>query len=163
MKVVPTLVADALSIKHSREDFLNLSGIPVVSLDRGNTCWDSCGAESGKLIFKGQSRNNQCETKRARSARVFLVYIKHSRPAQALRVGAALHGGFCSLFPAFCRPRKTTRNQTPILGFFVDKRAPKRCRNRQQIDPGGSLLSYSSKNRPRLPEVLPETQKTSLS
>ena len=75
MKLVPTLVAGTLSIKHAREDFLNLSGIPVVSLDRGNTCWDRCGAESGKLIFKGQSHNNQCETKRARSARVFLVYI----------------------------------------------------------------------------------------
>ena len=34
MKVVPTLVADTLSIKHAREDFLSLSGIPVVSLDR---------------------------------------------------------------------------------------------------------------------------------
>ena len=52
MKLVPTLVAGTLSIKHAREDDLNLSGIPVVSLDRGSTCWDSCGAESGNLIFQ---------------------------------------------------------------------------------------------------------------
>ena len=51
MKVVPTLVADTLNIKHAREDFLHLSGIPVVSSDGGSTCWDSCGAESGKLIY----------------------------------------------------------------------------------------------------------------
>ena len=33
MKLVPTLVADTLRIKHAREDVLNLSGFPVVSLE----------------------------------------------------------------------------------------------------------------------------------
>ena len=141
MKVVPTLVADTFNIKHAREDFLNLSGIPVVCLDRGNTCWDSCGAESGQLISQGQSHNNQCETKRARSARVFLVYIKHSRPAQALRVVADLPLGVPRPFHVFLPSSENATKSSSHFWVFVQERAPKSCRNRHKNNRGGSLLA----------------------
>ena len=80
-----------------------------------------------------------------------------------LRVVAALPLGFPRSFHVFLPSSKNAMKSSSHFWVFVQKRAPKSCRNRLKTTAEGLCLPGAFPCRVWLTEVPPETPKTSLS